>query len=867
MAIFTALAGALLAGTFLAESAIAVGVLAAGLAIATEIGVSYALKAIAGNPNQPANQTDSFGVQLKLQSGGAVPRHFPLGRSVTAGQLTYANYHGGWSGTPNAFLTQVIKVSDLPGCRLVGLWINGARCTIPGGELAGVGQVVAIPEFFKDRDPNYPGSTADHLWVTYYDGTQTTADPYLVSDVSSVDRPYESTRVGKGCAYVIVRALTNNNIWTSAPQCLFELSSIPLYDPSKDSTAGGDGAQRHSDPSTWGGDGDDLTAVQIYNVLRGIYYEGSWVYGLQNMTSARLPSSNWPVQIQKCREAINGASGPEPTYRSGGQINVDTQPMNAIKSYLMACQGRISEIAGFFKIHVGEPDSPVFSFTDADIVSLEPQVYRPFQTLFSSVNGIQARYPDPEQAWAYATAPAYYRSDLEARDGNRRLMATPQFDVVPHPGQVQRLQKSAILEGQRARSHTLVLPPAFWIYEPGDVGAWTSARNDYDAKLFRIDGATDKANLDAPMTLTEVDPSDFHWDPGEYNPVTGGPTINPRPAPQGVVDWFAEGTSLYDTDAIARRPTLRLAWNGDQADVSGIQYEVRLKADNSPVTRGGTEELRAGAIIVQQGILPITLYQARGRYIPSSPRDTLWSDWLDAMTPDVRLSMKDFDDALLAMINSVEQFKAEEIKAAINLIAGALANLAATGWLDKREIRSELSATAGGANAKIAVLQQAMADATTAFANFQIDVSADFEDVHSSVTEQASAIATLNGQAAAQWAVTVDVNGNVIGINLINGGAGTSEFSVVADKFRVAFPGVAGGAPVTVYTIANVGGVPKIVFRGDMLGDGSVTVQKINASNISSISSNFGEMIAGIIRSASGRYLLDLDNERELISD
>ncbi|MFH0299830.1 phage tail protein [Bradyrhizobium sp. 31Argb] len=867
MAIFTALAGTLLAGTFLAGSAIATTLVAAGLAIAAEIGVSYALKAIAGNANQLANQTDSFGVQLKLQAGGAVPRHFPLGRSSTAGQLVYANYHGGWSGSPNAFLTQVIKLSDLPRCRLVGIFVNGVRCTIPGGELAGVGQTVAIPEFFKDRDPNYPGSTADHLWVTYYDGTQTTADPYLVSDVSSVDRPYESTRVGKGCAYVIVRALSNNNLWTSAPQCLFETSSIPLYDPSKDSTAGGNGPQRHSDPSTWGGDSDDLTAVQIYNILRGIYYEGTWVYGLQNMTSARLPSSNWPVQIQKCRDAINGANGPEPTYRSGGQINVDTQPMNAIKTYLMACQGRIAEIAGFFKIHLGEPDSPVFSFTDADIVSIEPQVYRPFQTLFSSVNGIQARYPDPDQAWAYVPAPAYYRTDLEVRAGNRRLMATPQFDVVPYPGQAQRLQKSAILEGQRARSHTLVMPPAFWIYEPGDVGAWTSERNGYDAKLFRIDGAVDKANLDAGMTITEVDPSDFHWDPGEYNPVTGGPTINPRPAPQGVVDWFAEGTSLFDADAIARRPAIRLAWNGDQADVSGIQYEIRLKADNSPVTRGGTEELRAGAIIVQQGILPNTLYQARGRYIPSSPRDTLWSDWLDAKTPDVRLSMRDFDDALRAMINSVEQFKAEEIKAAMNLIAGALANVAATGWLDKRELRSELSATAGGANAKIAILQQAMVDANQAFANFQTEVTADFGEVHASVTEQASAIATLNGQAAAQWAVTVDVNGNVVGINLINGGSGTSEFSVVVDKFVAAFPGVPGGARVPVFTIANVGGVPKIVFRGDMYGDGSITVPKLNVAFLSAISANLGNIIAGTLGSASGRYLLDLDNERELISD
>ena len=116
MAIFTLaatwLAGtALLAGTFFATGA-GIAVMAAGLGIATTIGVSYVMKALAGN--EPAAKTDHFGTQGNLQAAGDIPRSFGLGKHATAGSLVYANYWGFSGETPNAYLTQVIAVSDLP---------------------------------------------------------------------------------------------------------------------------------------------------------------------------------------------------------------------------------------------------------------------------------------------------------------------------------------------------------------------------------------------------------------------------------------------------------------------------------------------------------------------------------------------------------------------------------------------------------------------------------------------------------------------------------------------------------------------------------------------------------------------------------
>src|SRR4051812_12869291 len=115
MAIFTSAAvAAFLAVEATVFTAAAATALNIGVGIAASMALSYAAKAIAGDPTQALTKTDNFGVQGTLQSGGEVPRSFNLGYNVTGGSLIYANYHGGDSATPNAYMTQVIALSDLP---------------------------------------------------------------------------------------------------------------------------------------------------------------------------------------------------------------------------------------------------------------------------------------------------------------------------------------------------------------------------------------------------------------------------------------------------------------------------------------------------------------------------------------------------------------------------------------------------------------------------------------------------------------------------------------------------------------------------------------------------------------------------------
>jgi hypothetical protein len=460
------------------------------------------------------------------------------------------------------------------------------------------------------------------------------------------------------------------------------------------------------------------------------------------------------------------------------------------------------------------------------------------------VNGIQGTYPDPAQGWEMVTAPALYRTDLELKDGSRRLMANPSFDFVPYRAQVQRLQKSGIEEAQRARTHTIAFPPAYWIVEPGDIGQWSSVRNGYSNKLFRVDSVLDKANLDIIANVTEVDPADYSWNhPTDFQSVAIGPNVFPRPPAQGVKDWAATATYLVDDNGITRRPAIRITWDGTLAGIIGIQYEVRLNLDQSEVAKGRSDQYEAGALIVTQGLVGLTTYQIRGQYIPSSPREMLWSGWITVTTPDVTLSLADFDAALKYQVTQVQDYLNDRIGAVEALIASVASNSQAGNWIDHKQIREELTATAGEGRASITEVKTAQVNSEIAFASYVQTVSAQFNSTNASVTTNASAIATLNGYAAAQYSVTLNVNGYATGFNLINGGAGISAFTIVSDKFQIQHPSANGGVPQPIFTVAqNDYGVNSVAINGNLLVWGSIFARHIQAGTITSDSGVIGNL-------------------------
>lgn len=644
MALFTVIAAAAawVGGAIAAVSAwtVSLGVLgtfAIGnflLQTAVSLGVSALAKKFAGSPD--LGSAEPFAIQSSIRSGGEVPRSFPVGPTLTAGSLVWHSEWGQVGGTPNAYYTQVIALSDIPIKGLTGIFINGARATIAG--------IDAEDEGGKGRPlaEYHTAGRGHHAWVKFHDGTQTVADDFLVNTVGqNGPRPYGAERVGTGVAYAIVTYRLNQKIFTGLPRAKFVIDGAPLYDVSKDTSAGGAGVQRWADPSTWGGDGDSNPMVQAYNLARGITYQGKWFYGLQGLTAARLPAAHWITQIEKCN--VIAPNDSDPIYRCAGEITVNSEIGAAFEAILTSCAGRMSEVGGVFKGYAGAPDASIASFTDDDILSTAPQSFTPFFGLSRSINGATASYPNPDEGYVMRQTPPVFNPDYEVEDGNRRLLTNVSLSFVPYPKQAQRLLVGELRAARRARRHTFSLPAKFRRVEPGDVVDFTSARNGYAAKLFRVDGVIDLPTCDLIIDMTEVDPTDHsNFDVSDdYEPVVPSDVVPVFPTALGVVGFDAEPATIDDGGGAPRRAAVLLIWNGTLDAITGIEFEVRLVASGDVVGAFSTLNFAAGSLLTESGLVANTAYEARARYIPDGARDVAWTSWVAVTTPNILISEPD----------------------------------------------------------------------------------------------------------------------------------------------------------------------------------------------------------------------------------
>lgn len=571
-------------------------------------------------------------IEQTLQ-GGTNPRTIILGLYATNGsEVTPPMSYGVVNKTPNSRLFKIIAFADVPVDGLSRVIINGEYCalTSAGGNKYNIG-----------------GKYAGKAWVTFYDGRQTTADGATVGIFATYpNRPWTSTRVGKGVSYGIFEFLYDAEIYKSEPIIRVELRGMRLYDVRKDSTAGGSGSHRWDNKSTW--EYTVNNGVMIYNILRGIELDGGVVYG-GDATADELPFANWAAAMNVCDEDVEiGGGGTEKRYRAGYEFSLDQEPADVIEELLKGCSGRIFENAGTYKVRFGPPALPVMYITDESFIVTKEQELDPFPPINSSRNTVHAVFPHPDEVWGQHDAPQLQIAEYLERDNGQELTVDLSFPAVPYPRQVQRLMRSWLEDDQRLRRHTGTLDHRAFALEPLDTIAWTSERNGYIEKLFELSlGSKSLYNAQTAPALREVDPNDYDWNSSDElpDPISGGGWVLPEP--QAVEGFTVLPWSIKDADDDERRPAIRVTWDVEGAvDAMAIRIEVRVAATGEAVAAVTVANVGTGEQIISEGIMPATSYEVRGRYLVE--RATEWTSWFGVTTPDVRLGGKDlsFDEIL-----------------------------------------------------------------------------------------------------------------------------------------------------------------------------------------------------------------------------
>ena len=230
------------------------------LTVAINIGLSLVEKALAKK-----DQPQPAGTKLEISMGDDHPMSFIIGSYATAGKRKYAGTWGDDGKTPNAYFTDVIEIGSLPnraGERgLTSVWIDDQKVGVLWDQPHPDGRGFPVLQ--------YRVKNKDYLWIKFLDGTQSSPDSFLTAKFGGhAERPWKPTMIGRGCQIVILTSRYNTDLFKGVPAGLFEPHPLPLYDVRKDSSVGGNGGHRWTDPSTW--EPSINPAVMIYNLARGV---------------------------------------------------------------------------------------------------------------------------------------------------------------------------------------------------------------------------------------------------------------------------------------------------------------------------------------------------------------------------------------------------------------------------------------------------------------------------------------------------------------------------------------------------------------------------------------------------------------------
>lgn len=618
-----ALAGA--AGPALADPATlvitALGVSTTSVAaFAIRIGVGLAFSALSQALTKGAanGNTAPRGITLRSTTAGEqTPQSFILGTYVTGGNLVAPEMSHGVDGDTR-YLTRVVDVSDVQVDSLLYAIIDGKRHYFTGA---------VNPDYGPTSDrTDYAG----FVWCQFKDGSQTAADPDLVSIYGSYPaRPWESTMVGRGVAYAILTFLWRDDpqLWQGRPEVKLVVKGIRLYDPRKDSTAGGSGAHRYGTTSTheW----TDNPVVMIYNLLRGIQIRGGAIFG-GGFAASDLPYATWAAAMNACDVLI----GDRKTYTAGYEVFMGgsdaggQSPADVVEELLKACAGQIADVGGTLYIRVGAPGLPVKFITDDDVLVTQGQELDPFPGAEDSYNIVHATWVNPSQLWTVKEATPVRDEDAIDADG-QELVADIALPAVTVGQQVQQLMNAWLKDAQRHRRQTITLPPEGILLKPLDVIDWTSTRNGYSGKAFEIGQiGIDPQTLCTTLSMREVDPNDYDWTVGDEIAVDA-PSIDPvEPSAQSVPGFSATAITITDSANNGRRPAIRMNWSVPLPGVTAMQMQVRVKATGALIFNGSTEEIDSGAYRLAAGVLPETTYQCRAKL--KSGKKTSWTNWAAA---------------------------------------------------------------------------------------------------------------------------------------------------------------------------------------------------------------------------------------------
>lgn len=756
---------------FLAPVFGAIGSFIGGLGIVGKLVLGIGLQLITAklqkNRAKKAEQ-QAGGVQFELQYGENVSRQVACGLVGIAGHDCYANSYG----DANKLLQQVYAFSDFPCDGLSRVWAGGRELplthqgggsyTVSGGDYAGL------------------------IAFRFFDGTQSVADPALISGSNPFGR-WTANHVGTGICYLVAYLTYDQERLAQPPQFFFEIRGARLYDFRKDSTAGGVGLHRWGDYSTY--EFSENPIVQEYNYRRGFAVNGDMFLGM-GMAPLDLPVDRYAIAANICDES--SAYGAR--YRCSVIFDADLEHGDNIDAVMQSCGGIIVDsVDGSWPL-IGTDQPIVETIADQDLISTEPVRFQRFKSQADIVNSVQGTYPEPANMWSpvgYDTQTDATQVALDRRTRDFKL----DLPTVPYKAQANQLASIYYKENRYEATAQIVVRPRYQTIKAGDWIRWTSAR--YGDRVWMVSSRSIKAlTSDGPrnvvLSLVERD--------GEiYDSVGVLPPVVPLPPGEPVYANVLPDYAIIPviaTGADGRAyPAFRLSWsNIVDPTVTSVEFRWRIKAEPANVFSRTVQD-DALIAFIQEGILSLTEYEFQYRLIVDGRPQPGWSVWvtmmsLDGGNGDLEVGLGNLKDEVKDVFKGLSLGMSDH-RSLLEQLLTSVQLLGAVAESSRRRLAVEVGNNRAAFDEQIVVV----ASELEAIAEQITDVTVAVDDRFAQGRVRFTAAADQTG-ALARFAVQLRVaegddwtdSGFYLQI-VAEGEDVRSEFAVMADRFVVINPG------------------------------------------------------------------------------
>jgi hypothetical protein len=840
----------------LLAGAIGAGVIGeAIIGLGLSLGASYLARRL-----QPEPDTTQRSMTLSLRVEANESREIAFGRVASAGSLVYHNTYG---PNGNDYLQLVIQLADHECDALEKVIIDGVDATL--------GSSVSTTWVSGQPVNQYPSA----MWIKFYDGDwDQTADADLVARAPSSD-PWPSTNRGRGVCYVRITMKFDAEIYQGGiPNFRFVFRGAKLYDPRKDTTAGGSGSHRWGTESTY--QWSDNPAVIAYNWMRGFRVNGTLLGGM-NVPAGSLPYDTWAAAANVCDENVSLlAGGTEKRYRAHRVFPVAIDNRSVIREMISACAGQMADSGGVFTFWPGASRSSVITITDADLMGDQPVEYTPKLSRSELVNQVFATYSEPLSNYEPTPAAPRISPSDQADDGGAILSEHYNLTAVTSQTQAQRVSEILRRRARYQRRLSIVCRSRLAVVEAGDWVTVTSSRLGFTDVTFEVQRATLGRDLTVALELAEVSTAIYTWTPAtdELNP------NNPKKVGRGAattsaVSGFALARVLINAGSGGSRPGLAATWSTiTDRSTTDVEIEFRRVGDTVAQTVVSKTPF-TNSYTWTAGVQGNTRYEARARMLSAPARSNDWTAWtatsLDTAPFKVDLAVRSDTAALaegltLNALDSLNVVIEDQVAAALgaDLQIAAYAQEAvakyAGNWgvavTDDGEVTGVVSlsgtdgvpvlynvrTTSGSTTATMASTKGIKANATIT-GNAAIPPGTKVSSVSPNGTTF-----TLSAAATA----TATANPTVF---RLPGEPGTSRFVVVASEFLVAQPGATGGTAKPVFAIRKVDGVNTLALAGDIIADGSILTKHLEVGVLSALFAALGDVtVQGTMRSQPTVY-------------